>query len=296
MHGEKYIIIVNPISGTVSKETIVGKVTDIIKSEGGVPSVRFTEHSGHATKLAQEAIDAGCNNIIVIGGDGTINEVATALVKTTATLGIIPCGSGNGLARHLRIPLNVEKATRMILKGCTQAIDYCTVNGKMFFCTFGLGFDASVASDFARQSNRGLATYIKSALRVYKNYKPDNYVIKYGEEILNEQFYIVSTCNASQYGNNAKIASKAVIDDGLLDVVLVRPGNHLSRAGMTVKMFTGRIKSGKNIIYLQVPKVSFSNTSNKVFPVHLDGEPFEMSGEIVVECHKRQLNVFVPES
>lgn len=288
------LLIVNPISGTKDKKADVARISELLKQSGYNIQVEYTTRSGHANEIARSAAERGINYIVAVGGDGTINEVASALTSTCSNLGIIPYGSGNGLARHLHIPLKPIEAARLLIKPVIQTIDYGTVNGRKYFCAFGLGFDASVAHEFAAQPSRGLSTYVRSALKVYRNYRASNYRVTFNDDIVKEPFYLISVCNASQYGNDALIAPQASVTDGMLDLVMVRPGSHFDRLIMTLKMFRGTIKDSKKIVYRKVGKVKIENQDEKNFHTHLDGEPIEMEGPLILECHPAQLNVIVP--
>lgn len=293
---KKIALIVNPISGTRDKEPILTHVFEELDKRGVVAEVEYTRYGGHASLLTGMFLEKGYKAIIAMGGDGTMNEVASALTGTDAALGIIPFGSGNGLARHLKIPMQPLKAFDVILENNVVDIDYCTVNGRKYFCTFGLGYDAEVAETFAREGKRGLATYVLSAIKEYGRFQPDDYKVYIDGEELTDKFYIISASNGSQYGNNAFIAPQALVNDGLLDLVMIRPGTHLTRAVLGIKLFTDSISHGGTVTYLQVPQVEIRNLTSETFHAHIDGEPVEMSGPIHIKCHKRDLKVFVPKS
>lgn len=180
----------------------------------------YTTGHGDATRLTTDAASKGYRAVIAAGGDGTVNEIATALCGTSTALGIIPVGSGNGLARHLGLPLDVTEAIEVIAKDNIIDCDYGTANGRPFFCTFGVGFDAAVSEKFAHQKRRGKLSYIKSAISEYVSYNPQTYTISANGQILTQKAFIVACCNASQYGNNAYIAPTASITDGLLDITI----------------------------------------------------------------------------
>ena len=178
MEKKRIVFIVNPISGTQNKQYILKLLPEVLNQSLFEWHVAGTEYAGHATLLAKNYAAEHYDAIIAIGGDGTVNEVARSLVHTEATLGIIPCGSGNGLARHLHIPMDPRGAINVINRFAIQAVDYGKINDIPFFCTCGVGFDAFVSSKFATAGKRGLLSYLENTLREGLKYKPDTYDIE----------------------------------------------------------------------------------------------------------------------
>lgn len=214
--------ILNPTSGTNRTQDVPALLTRYATAAGAEFEICLTEHAGHATELARMAATEGCRVVVAVGGDGTVNEVARGLLGTAAALGIVPRGSGNGLARHLRIPLDLPGAVRRVCQPTFQRIDAGRINGHWFFCTAGLGFDAHVSKMFARAGTRGLSTYVKVALREYRRYRPVPVQVQLQDALLlDTHCYVLAFANAAQYGNNAYIAPRADIQDGLLDVCLI---------------------------------------------------------------------------
>lgn len=217
------LVIINPISGRSSKTKIAKRIIkslDLMKYD---VTIRFTDHPGHATSLASEAVSDGFNVVVAVGGDGTVNEVARALVGTDTALGIIPCGSGNGLARHLRIPMKTRKAIEIINTGEVDAIDVMTVNGQYCFCTAGVGYDAKVSAEYAQEARRGLVTYARKALRGWFKYEPEEYTIELDNQVLKRKAVSITCANANQWGNEFYEAPKASLKDGLIDVTIIHP-------------------------------------------------------------------------
>ena len=288
----KALLIINPISGTSSKEGLDKFVIDTLSPHGWEIDVAFTKGHGDATRLAKDAVKAGYEAVLAAGGDGTINESAAALRDTDVTLGIIPCGSGNGLARHAGIPVGIREGLEVITEKNSVPADYMTVNDIPCFCTFGVGFDAAVSAAFARQKRRGKLTYIKSTFETYRNYEPELYTIEINGEVLSEKAFLVAVCNASQYGNNAYIAPHASITDGLLDVTVIHNGNTLTTALVGVDLLTGMLEKNALIDTIRTPELKI--TRNKPGAVHLDGEPMELGTEIHIKCHPGRLKLFMP--
>jgi diacylglycerol kinase (ATP) len=184
--------------------------------------LRPTERPGHATELARAAAQAGCRLVVAVGGDGTVNEVGQGLLgQPGAALGIVPRGSGNGLARHLGVPLSLPAALRRLHKPTFKRMDVGTINGQPFFCTAGLGFDAHVSQYFAQAGSRGLSTYLRVTMREYGNFRPVPVEVETNGQTIVTDCYVLAFANASQYGNNAYIAPQANIQDGLLDMCLI---------------------------------------------------------------------------
>ena len=215
--------IVNPISGTKSKDALPLLVKQLIDDSLYECEIIKTEYAGHAAELASQCVNDHIDICVAVGGDGTVNEVARSLAHSETALGIIPCGSGNGLARHLCLPMDMKQALQVINAGKTDYFDYGVINDQPFFCTCGMGFDAYVSLKFAESGKRGLATYVENVLKEGLTYKPDTYIIT--DESGNHQYnaFLVVCANASQYGNNAYIAPEASMQDGLLDVIIMEP-------------------------------------------------------------------------
>ncbi|OUJ72959.1 diacylglycerol/lipid kinase family protein [Hymenobacter crusticola] len=213
--------ILNPNSGTNRRQDVPALITQHLDHDKVASTIYRTQYAGHAEELARQAAAEGYRVVVAVGGDGTVNEVGRGLLGTAAALGIVPRGSGNGLARHLRVPLALPAAIRRFNAPDFQRIDVGDINGHPFFCTAGLGFDAHVSKCFAAAGTRGLATYVQVALREYRTFRPTPIQVTFGEKELDTNCYILAFANAAQYGNNAYIAPLADIRDGLLDLVLI---------------------------------------------------------------------------
>lgn len=285
-------LIINPISGTRSKAGLDRMVIDSLSPLGWEVEVVYTKGHGDATRLALSAIEKKCDAVLAAGGDGTINETAAALCGTGVVLGILPCGSGNGLARHLGIPIDLREGLKVIHENHPTDIDYATVNDRKFFCTCGVGFDAAVSAAFARKKTRGKFTYIQSTFETYASYEPEFYTIRANGKKLTEKAFLVAVCNASQYGNNAYIAPSASINDGLLDVTIIHAGNTLSTALVGVDMMTGMIERNMLIQTFRTDNIIIERERRG--PSHLDGEPLEMDDCLDIRCHHNGLRVFTP--
>lgn len=290
---KRLFLIINPISGTRSKqgleETLVGRLRD----KGFDVDVDYTTCSGDATQFARYAVAHDYDGVLACGGDGTVNETARAMVGTGVAMGIIPAGSGNGLARHLKIPVDPLASLEIIGERHVVDCDYGTANGQPFFCTFGVGFDAAVSDRFAASPSRGKMTYIRSALHEFLNYKSRAYRIIADGEKINDDALIVAVCNANQYGNNAYIAPDASIVDGKLDLVIVPRLPRVAMVALSMEMFAGTLSTSRLLIKRKVSKVEIMR--NEPGPAHLDGESFRDAGNnITLECHPGCLKLFTP--
>ena len=173
----KVLFIINPKSGVSKKESLPEIIDNCIDKKLFNYQIVNTEYAGHATKLAQQAVKDNFTIVVAVGGDGTVNEVGKALINTNTAMGIIPAGSGNGLARHLDIPVNVKRSLQILNQACIHDLDYGMINDMPFFCTCGMGFDAFISMKFAEAGKRGVITYVQKVLEEGLKYKPDTYQI-----------------------------------------------------------------------------------------------------------------------
>lgn len=287
------LLIINPISGTRSKNGLENLIKNHLRPLGVDFKVKKTGGSGDAYRMASEAVEENYDMVITAGGDGTVNEVANALAFTNTTLGIIPFGSGNGLARSVGIPQDTLAALKLIENGHILTCDRGMVNHHPFYCTFGIGFDAAVSEKFASMKRRGRITYIRSAFREFLNYRSQAYAIVINGKVITEKALLIAVCNAPQYGNNAYIGPKAKLTDGLLDVTVVHADNPFHTLMMSMDMFTGMLDKNRGIGTFRVPDLTIIRTEEG--PVHLDGEPMHMGKKLVISCEKKALKVFAPE-
>lgn len=287
------LLIINPVSGTRSKQGLADIVKNHLRPFGIDVETQETNAGGHAFQLASKAVERGIDIVISAGGDGTVNEVANALAFSKSVMGILPFGSGNGLARSLGIPQDIYGALKLIEAGHTITSDRGVVNGLPFYCTFGVGFDAAVSEKFATMKKRGRITYIRSAFREFLNYRSQAYAIVIDGKIITEKALLIAVCNAPQYGNNAYIGPKAKLTDGLLDITVVHADNPFHTLLMSMDMLTGMLDKNRSIGTFRVPSLTIVRTEEG--PVHLDGEPMHMGKKLDIKCQKGALNVFAPE-
>lgn len=292
MTKRKIAFIVNPISGTQDKESVLNLIEQKLDADKFDYKIVRTEYAGHATILAREFAERkGYDAVVAIGGDGTVNEIARSLVKTTTAFGVIPCGSGNGLARHLHIPMDRAKAIQIINQFYVERLDYGTVNGTPFFCTCGVGFDAFVSSKFAMSGKRGILTYIENTLREGLKYRPDTYEIEIEGETSKYKAFLIACANASQYGNNAYIAPHASMSDGLMDVTIMEPFTVLEAPQIAIQLFNRTLNHNSRIKTFRCKNIHIRRENPGV--VHFDGDPMMTGTDIDVQLIEKGLNVII---
>lgn len=283
------LLLINPISGTRNKKDICDMTHARLKEAGITLEIVRTQHKGHGAELAREAADRGVDIVIAAGGDGTVNEVASVLMHTDTALGIIPCGSGNGLARTLGISMDFDRAIETVAHCQPYSIDCGVAEGMPFFCTFGVGFDAAVTEKFSAGKRRGKMQYVRSALLEYLNFSPDHYAIEIDGEVYTEEAFQIAVCNTSQYGNNAYIAPRASLSDGLLDVIVIRNGSPLDQAMVGLGLLSGQIDKNRIIDTFKAENVNIVRLKDG--PAQIDGEPLSMGKKIRIHCEKSCLKV-----
>lgn len=287
---KRILFIVNPISGGKSKQPVLDAVEKCLDRSRYTYRVAFTQFPAHGVELAREADE---DIVVAIGGDGTVSEVARGLIGTGKVFGIIPCGSGDGLALHLGIGRNHRRAVDVLNGGFVKNMDYALVDGEPFFCTVGVGFDALVAHKFAKSSTRGLATYITTALRTWMNFVPESYTITVDDKSLTCPAAMITVGNVNQWGNQARITSLASVADGLLDVAVVHPFHSIEIPLLAVKLLDGRAHTSSRVTMLRGRKVVLERGSWG--PAHCDGDPVEKGSRITLEIVPSALPVIVPE-
>ena len=290
---KKYLAIINPISGTGSKKSIPELLGQAYSSADGELFLTYTKAAGHAEELARRAAEEGFEEVIAVGGDGTVNEVARALLGTNTALGIVPKGSGNGLARSLGIAMNSEEAIRQLSTGRRICIDSCTMDGRPFFCTCGMGFDAAVSHAFAEASSRGPVTYFRTMIEEYRGFQAENYHITLdGERSFDTEAFVLVAANATQYGNNAYIAPEADLADGFLDLALIRPFPGIEAAFVLGDLMLGRLPNNKYYHAERARELIIERPSPGV--IHLDGEPCQAGERVEVRLIPQSLHVIIP--
>lgn len=282
--------IVNPISGTKTKNRVAKLIRELLDPQLFAPTLVVTEYAGHATQLAQQFALQEYYAVVAVGGDGTVNEVACGLLGSNTALGIIPNGSGNGFARHLDISTRMNRAIEMLNSSEVIHVDYGLVNDIPFFSTFGVGFDAVVAHDFA-DSSRGFKGYVQSIFKDLFQYKPESYHLE-GEGIdLTTTAFLINFANAGQWGYDAYIAPKASVQDGWLDVAVVTEFPMTAAAGLALSLFTKDIDENLHMNTLRAKEITLTRENEGA--VHIDGTPTQMGKELHVKIVEDGLKVLV---
>ncbi len=295
----KLLYFYNPISGTKSKDALL----QLIRTKTAEQSLAFeimetradADYNFLPAKIKAESI----TDVIVCGGDGTVNQVVAGLLHTIVNIGIIPMGSGNGLALAANIPRSISKALDIIFKSNAQPIDSFYINNHFSCMLCGLGFDAQVAHDFAKENKRGLATYIKQTFKNFFTARPYPFVLKIDEKKIEEEAFFISIANSNQFGNNVTIAPQASICDGLIDIVLVKKMSKtrllyalLKQIKMGQVSNTGKKYKQEDILYYQSTQFSIENPS--MAPLHIDGDPATTAPRFDIKVIPAAFNLLQP--
>ena len=292
--NKKVLFIINKYAGTGYQPSVEGRIIAHCDAAGIESTIEFTQGRNHATELAQQAVRSKIFDIVfAVGGDGTINEVAQGLVHTNQTMGILPNGSGNGLARHLGIPMKLEKSIKLISKHKVILMDSFLVNNVLSVNVSGIGFDGYVAGLFDRGTKRGLIGYSKFVLKEFHKFNEFPVEATIDHSTFKRNAFVVAFANSSQFGNNARVSPHASVCDGQLDICFIRKVPILKAAGFVQKMFTGQIdksslvdiKKGKHLT------VSFPQP----MPYHVDGEAMTPARDFTITIQPSSISMIIPE-
>jgi diacylglycerol kinase (ATP) len=284
----KTLFIINPKAGKKKKLDISNFIKTNFKSNNEFEIVVW-ENKDEFEKIIEYIFSNHFTIAVAVGGDGTVNKVASAIVNTSVALGILPMGSGNGLARSLDVSMNLKKALSTIAAAKISKIDSGIINGKNFFCTAGVGFDAHIGNLFATSTKRGLQSYIKIICREFFNYKSKSYQINYANTKINEEAFLITFANAGQYGNDFYIAPQADLKDGELTMCILKPFSIFRLASILVKVLRRTTIKSKYFNYSN--GTSFKITSTEKIIFHFDGEPGNEMDEIEVKIVPLSLHV-----
>lgn len=294
----KVRFIINPAAGGRKKAaTVLEAASRLLGSEEGVFEVKVTKARGDGKALSAEAVRKGYDIVFACGGDGTVNEVATPLVGAETALGIIPAGSGNGLARSLNIPSGVDEAIKLIKNPVFRKIDAGMICGRYFFSTAGAGFDAFLSKKYNEgyicRRLRGVLPYFPLAAFEYLRYRPAPMTLKTGGLVKNIAPFILTAANTEQFGGGAIIAPGASVDDGFLDLCLITEMNVLRAVGLALRLFSGKADRSKGFTRITTGKAEITLNSGPIV-AQADGEPFDWRGDISIEALPGALKVLVP--
>ena len=300
--NRKLLFFINPVAGNRNKR----KLEAIISRKCIINHIAFafayTNAKGSYQLEEHKILDEGFTDIIIIGGDGTVNQLTKALRHLHLPFGIIPMGSGNGLALAANIPVSILKALSTIFIGHTIEVDALMVNNHYSCMLSGVGFDAEVAHDFARKSSRGLLTYTQQSIINYFKAQPYFFQIELPDFSFYTDAFFISIANSNQFGNNFTIAPHASLSDGLLDIVVVQKMHKSKLPFAILKQIKGNNSlkenvdnvSKNNILYFQTPNITIHNT--KLAKLHIDGEPVETDEIINAAIIPKAFRLMVPVS
>lgn len=284
--------IINPISGTTKKSEFPRLIESNLDSRKFDCRMTMTAYAGQAAEIAGRAKEQQTDVVVAVGGDGTINEVARSIVGSSTALGIIPCGSGNGLARHLMLPLDVKGAIGVINRCEIHDLDYGLINDIPFFCTCGMGFDAYVSKKFAEAGKRGPVTYVEQVFREGMRYKPETYVIEDAQgNTVTYKALLVSCANASQYGNNAYIAPQASMHDGLLDIIVMEPLDLIETPQVIMDMMNKTLDKNPKIKTFCTNEITIHREAPGY--IHYDGDPAMSGADVRIKIVNKGVRMIV---
>ncbi|MCR5644970.1 MAG: YegS/Rv2252/BmrU family lipid kinase [Bacteroidales bacterium] len=291
MSKQKIRFIVNPISGKSRRNDLPEQVERILNADRFEHDIKVSEYAGHARVLTQEAIDLGYEIIAAVGGDGTINEVGTALIGTDIALAVIPCGSGNGLSRCLNIPLDLVKALELINRRATCLIDTVTVNDMPFISIGGTGYDAQVADDYAHDTRHGFNTYLHYILKNYFTLGEQEYTLQLADRSFTTKAFFISFANSNQMGYDVPISPKASLWDGKVDLCIVRKPNPLELPIVGSFFLSSHMDKSPKVDILQVPEATIIRPEATV--VNIDGESKQFEKDLHIKVNPLSLHVIV---
>lgn len=291
---KKVLFIVNKFSGTGYRAEVEGRIIDICEENDWECSIEFTRRRGHATELARKAaVDQAFSRVVAVGGDGTVNEVAQGLLYSKVAMGIVPKGSGNGLARHLNIPLRLSAAVRNLFTSHEMNIDSFTLNGKLSLNVSGIGFDGHIANLFGAEKKRGLNGYIKHTVTGFFRFREFEAEILSPELSKNQKAFIIAIANSSQYGNNARIAPAASVCDGLLHISVLKKVP-IYRLDFFFSFFSGKVNHSSFCQMFETNELTIRTKSPVAF--HVDGEACGRAEVFQIELLPGSLRMLVPKA
>jgi len=286
------LFMVNKFSGGDYRPDVEGLIIEQCKKLNIESTIEFTQSPGHATELAKSAVKQKLDFVFAVGGDGTVNEVAQGLLGSQVAMGILPKGSGNGLARHLGIPMSFKESLAIIPLHREQMIDTLAVNGKLSVNVSGIGFDGHVAGLFANKANRGLIGYAKLVLKEFLSFQSFEAEVAMNGNSFQSTSFIIALANSSQFGNNARVAPKASVCDALMDVCFIKKVPMWHAAGFAGKMFTGNLGHSRFVEIIKTKKITID--LNRSMAYHIDGEAMAAADKFIVELKPASLKVLIP--
>lgn len=292
MSKDQLLILVNKSAGHGLSNNFERLIHKELRNSNFDYKIKHSERPGHLAKLAEEGVNEGAKIILIAGGDGSVNEVINTLYSTNIKLGIIPTGSGNGLARHLKIPFNIQKAIQIVKNGKTKLIDAASINRRPFISIAGTGFDALIAKHFLTRKSRGFWSYFKLVIKYYFGYKAIDYEIFHDNGVQKERALMICFANSDQFGNNLSIAPQAIINDGYIDVCIVQKPPVWELPFTLIKLLLKRVDKSKYYQSFKTQHIRIKSTKKML--LNIDGEYFDADQEIEVKIIPQSVHIFVP--
>lgn len=291
---KKVLFIINPVSGVkqVTKAGIENLISETLDPEKFTYSCAYSESAGHSFELSKEAVRNGFDIIASVGGDGTANQVINGIIGSKTVFALIPAGSGNGLARFMNIPLVLQKSIELINRESIKLIDTISINNNQFVSIAGVGFDALVARKFAKAERRGFFSYFHIALQSYPGYRPRKYRMVIDGAKVNRKALFVSFANSNQFGYNTIIAPEASIDDGLMDVCIVKKVPVITAPYILGLLWRNKLVNSGYLEVIKAKEVVLKRNRNKT--INLDGEPVKLGKDLVIKVNHKSLKMIVP--
>jgi diacylglycerol kinase (ATP) len=290
----KILFIINPKSGVMSKEKLVDLITEYLDTNKYDASFKWTQYSGHGYKLAKEAVIQNFQIVIAVGGDGSVHNIASGLVGSNTILGIIPIGSGNGMARHLQIPTKIENAILTINQQKVRSVDVGKINNKYFFNVAGFGFDGRIAKLFAQSTKRGLIKYAKLVFREFLKSKQHGFSVEFENgQSINDEALMISMANASEFGNGFSVSPLSNMHDGRLELVVTKKPNFFAFPGLLKKAVGHQVHHSHYVSTYRFKKINITY-ANQEF--HADGEPVNLKFPVTIEVLPNALKVIAGEN
>jgi YegS/Rv2252/BmrU family lipid kinase len=285
---QKIAFVINPNAGVKKKINIIDFIKTYFPKHIAYDFIVW-KNKDDFESVKQQILLGNYTIVVACGGDGTVNQVSSVVAKTPMALGIFPLGSGNGLARSNRIPLDLKQALQIIERGTVKKIDGATINENPFFCTAGVGFDAHIANEFATSTKRGFITYFSTTVKEFFGYQPNLYKITVDGRVIESQAFLITVANAGQWGNDVYIAPEAELSDGILNVSILKPFSNFAIPMIGIKLFSKKIHTSINLISEKGKLIDIEFDGE--LPVHFDGEPIRVKNKISIRVMPLALNV-----
>ncbi len=288
---QRILFLINPISGIGKQKTVEKIIEKELNPDRIKYEIAYTQYRRHAHELSKEAVGK-FDAVVAVGGDGTVNEVGSALINTDTALAIIPTGSGNGLARYLDIPIRVNKAMQVINEMTTKKIDSVLINDYVSLNVAGIGFDGHISHCFADLKSRGPLAYLRLINKEFIKYQSETYHITIEDKTYEVPAFLISFANSSQWGNNIQIAPGAKIDDGLIDVCIIKDFPKLSAPAYLYALLDQSLTQRPYDVVKRASEVTIECENELIG--HADGEPITLGNKAIIKIQPLSLNVIIP--